>query len=90
MSVVLVTALGCRGGDALRSRGYTGSKYLQYRHIEFILEKDNEITRLRNIRARITLEDPEGYKGIRNEQLVYYMRPLKDLNQPICAQLACF
>jgi hypothetical protein len=75
MSVVLITALGCRGGDAARSRGYSGIEYLQYRHVELVLEGDANIY---NIHARITLEYPKGSKDVRHENLVCHLRPLED------------
>lgn len=57
---VLVSCLGCRVGDAAWNEQYTGTEYLQYRHIDLIL--DGGEARWENLLARITLEYCKGHK----------------------------
>lgn len=76
MSVVLVTSLGCRAGDASRSRYYSGPEYLQYK--DFELRMEGEEPRFENLRARVILRHTKGYKDKRNEDVDLYLRPLNN------------
>lgn len=53
LSVVLAASLGCRSGDVTRSLGYTGTEYLQWRHIDLPLRRGPEYL---NLQAIVTLE----------------------------------
>ncbi|KAK9357745.1 hypothetical protein V1504DRAFT_500567 [Lipomyces starkeyi] len=75
MSVVLVTSLGCRAGDAARSQCYEGMEFLQYRQVELLLEGE---PKFENLRAQIKIEFAKGSKNVRNEELEFYLRPLGD------------
>ncbi|KAK9372787.1 uncharacterized protein V1513DRAFT_466306 [Lipomyces chichibuensis] len=75
MSVVLVTSLGCRAGDAARSQYYEGMEFLQYRHVELLLEGE---PKFENLRAQIKIEFAKGSKNVRNKELEFYLRPLGD------------
>jgi hypothetical protein len=78
LSVVLVSSLGCRGGDVMRSREYHGTEYLQYQHIELTLDAGMEPA-FENLRAIITLDYTKGSKLTRNKSVVKYLRPLDDV-----------
>ena len=51
--MVLVASLGCRSGDVTMSLGYTGTEYLQRRHIDLYCKGEPEYI---NLRAIVTLE----------------------------------
>jgi hypothetical protein len=75
LSIVLVTSLACRGGDIARSRGYTGTQYLQYGHIQLVLEGSPKIS---NLCTRVSLEYLKGFKDVQNHRQFCYLRPLED------------
>ncbi|KAK9245323.1 hypothetical protein V1506DRAFT_521936 [Lipomyces tetrasporus] len=79
MSVVLVTSLGCRAGDAARSQFYEGTEFMQYRHVELQLEGE---PKLENLRARFTIEFSKGSKDKKNDDFDLYLRPLDDSRYP--------
>lgn len=55
--VLMIASLGCRSGDAGRSRGYTGCEYLQYQHIRLELEiKPTQKPQFKELHAEISLE----------------------------------
>jgi hypothetical protein len=62
----------------MRSRGYHGTEYLQYQHIELTLDAGMEPT-FENLRAIITLDYTKGRKLTRNKSIVRYLRPLDDV-----------
>ncbi|KAK9239336.1 hypothetical protein V1525DRAFT_417743 [Lipomyces kononenkoae] len=78
LSIVLITSLGCRVGDAARSHLYTGTEYIQYKHVELMV--DGEEPKLENLRARITLEFRKGSKDVRNDNIELYLHSLNDPN----------
>ncbi|PSK56788.1 hypothetical protein B9Z65_6412 [Elsinoe australis] len=75
--VVLVAALGCRGGDVARSNGYKGREYLQYHHIELYLESGAK-PEYKNLCGIVTLEYVKGSKDKVNASQVRYLKPLDD------------
>lgn len=77
MSILLVSSLGSRGGEAARSRLYTGMEYLQYRHVELVLDGEGE-GKFENLRAHFLLQWCKGAKDESNKDWDVYMRPLQD------------
>lgn len=75
LSIVLVGSLGARTGDVGRSRQYTGTEYMQYRHIELTIDGEPEFG---NLRARITIEFAKGLKDRMNQETVHFLRPLNE------------
>ncbi|KAK9246717.1 hypothetical protein V1506DRAFT_505362 [Lipomyces tetrasporus] len=78
LSIVLITSLGCRVGDVARSRLYTATEYMQYKHVELMV--DGQEAKFENLRARITVEFKKGSKDIRNDNLEFYLHSLNDPN----------
>ncbi|KAK3718658.1 hypothetical protein LTR37_004875 [Vermiconidia calcicola] len=80
LSIVLVSALGCRSGDVVRSQHYKGTEYMQYRHVELWLADldGDQLPTLANVRASFTIEYEKGHKDRMNEEHVKYLQPLLD------------
>jgi hypothetical protein len=77
MSILLITSLRCRGGEFARLHGYMGTEYLQYRQVELALEGSGN-AELSNLRAKFALQYSRGHKDVRNDSIVYHLRPLDD------------
>ena len=52
LAVVLMSALNCRKGELIRSKGYTGDEYLQGEHITLRFKKDKS-TIFKNLVAMV-------------------------------------
>ncbi|KAK9329720.1 hypothetical protein V1520DRAFT_327131 [Lipomyces starkeyi] len=61
--------------DAARSNLYKGTEFLQYRHVELLLEGE---PKFENLRARFKIEFAKGSKNVRNDDFDLYLRPLHD------------
>lgn len=93
LSVVLISALGCRSGDASQSSGYTGTEYVQYKHVELYLERADDdddggrrpgFPQFQDLRAVVTLDYCKGYKDEHGAALVRYFRPLDFGSVHVC------
>lgn len=82
LSVTLVSALGCRAGDVMRAEGYSNDETLHWCDIRLVLN-DNVPEYLR-ISARITLKYTKGHKMKANDDLIRYLRPLRDKDTHVC------
>lgn len=79
LSVVLTASMGARAGDVARTALWKGKEYLQWQHIELVLdENDGGRPSFLDLRAHITLESTKGYKDTKNHSVEKYMRPLED------------
>lgn len=76
LSIVLVSSLGCRDGETARSDLYTGTKYMQWRHVQLMMDGDNGD--YEDLRAEITIEFPKRGKDVHNKDLTCYSRPLNN------------
>lgn len=81
---MLVSSLRCHVGDAPWNELYTGMEYLQYRHIDLIL--DGGEAQWENLCARITLEYCKGHKDERNAASEEYLHLLTNQLFNICAR----
>ena len=59
LSVVMMGALDCRAGDLVRSSGYKGEEYMQWRHIEITIRGQKD---LENLNAKVTIAYEKGHK----------------------------
>lgn len=91
LSVVLVSSLGCRGGDVARSTKYTGAEYLHYKHVVLYLQQAGaaaaggaEYPQFQDLRAVITLDYCKGHKDEHNVSQVKYLRPLDMQSIHVC------
>ncbi|KAI7239636.1 hypothetical protein KC330_g1825 [Hortaea werneckii] len=83
LSMALVASLGVRTGDVGQSRLYSGTEYMQFRHIELSIEGNEAI--FANIRASVTIEFAKGLKDELNNDPVRYLRPLNEAhNSHVC------
>ncbi len=78
MSVVLTASMGARAGDVARSEQWKGNEYLQWQHIELVLDHNDREPSFLDFRAHITLDSTKGFKDTRNHSVEKYMRPLED------------
>lgn len=65
LSVTLVSALGCRGGDVTLSNGYTGEEFLRYSHIQLYVGPTGDF---HSLKATVTLEYTKGCKYSMNDK----------------------
>lgn len=85
LSVVLVSLLGCRGGDVARSTRYTSAEYLHYKHVELYLQQAGAATaaaggageypQFQDLQAVITLDYSKDHKNKHNISQIKYLRP---------------
>ncbi len=69
LSIVLVSSLGCCAGDAAQSGLYTGTKYLQWRHVDLTI--NGKRAKFEDLSAQITLEYTKGSKDVHKKDLVH-------------------
>ncbi len=75
LSVIIVSALGCRPGYVARSRGYTDAEYMKCQDIELAFEGD---VKHENLRATITLRYTKRNKAVMGKEFIRYFRPLNE------------
>lgn len=61
LRLVLMSALNCRKGELIRSKGYTGDEYLQWGHITLRFKNDKP-TIFENLVAIVKLHFVKGHK----------------------------
>ena len=81
MSIVLVASLGARSGDVARSKLYTGTEFIKWKHIHLHLEGS---PRWENHAARVTIEFTKGHKNVPKDGHEVFLKPLSAKHVEVC------